>query len=220
MAWRNGRLATLGLALIGLSVSSLCAELYRYQDERGVTVVDWAIPAAYVTNGYEVLNETGQVVRVVQPAKTETELEQEAARTRVQAAEAAAEAAKLERDTFLLRRYSTVEDIEAARDRSLRELEIRIAILNGQRATLSDRLATHEAALAGRLAVADPADHYEEETIAALKAELKSLDEAVAGRRHQSAALKAAYARDIERFAELEDIVALRQQLSVPDTTP
>ena len=68
--------------------------------------------------------------------------------------------------------------------------------------------------------MADPADHYEEETIAALKAELKSLDEAVAGRRRQSAALKAAYARDIERFVELEDIVALRQQLSVPDTTP
>ncbi|MBM27395.1 MAG: hypothetical protein CME58_03345 [Halieaceae bacterium] len=106
MAWRNGRLATLGLALIGLSVSSLGAELYRYQDERGVTVVDWAIPAAYVTNGYEVLNEMGQFVRVVQPAKTETELEQEAARTRLQIAEAAAEAAQLERDTFLLRRYS------------------------------------------------------------------------------------------------------------------
>ena len=71
----------------------------------------------------------------------------------MQAAEAAAEAAQLERDTFLLRRYSTVEDIEAARDRSLRELEIRIAILNGQRATLSDQLATHETALAGKLAV-------------------------------------------------------------------
>ena len=68
MAWRNGRLATLGLALIGLSVSSVGAEPYRYQDERVVTVVDWAIPAAYVTSGYEVLNEMGQVVRVVQPA--------------------------------------------------------------------------------------------------------------------------------------------------------
>ena len=181
MAWCKGRLATLGLALIGLSVISLGSALYRYQDERGVTVVDWATPAAYVTNGYEVLNEMGQVVRVVQPAKTETELEQEAARTRLQIAEAAAEAAQLERDTFLLRRCSTVDDIEAARDRSLRELEIRIAILNGQRATLSDQLATQETALAGRLAVADPADHYEEETIAALKAELKSLDEAVAG---------------------------------------
>ena len=123
----------------------------------------------------------GQVVRVVQPAKNEIELEQEAARTRVQAAEASAEAAQLERGTFLLRRYSTVEDIEAARGRSLRELEIHIVILNSQRSALSEQLATHEASLAGTLAVGDPADHYKEETIAALRAELESLDEAAAG---------------------------------------
>ena len=104
MAWRSGRLATLALTLAGLSVSSVGVELYRYHDERGVTAVDWAIPAVYVTNGYVVLNEMGQVVRVVQPAKTETELDQEAARTQVQAAEAAAEAAHLERDTL----YSVV----------------------------------------------------------------------------------------------------------------
>ena len=69
MAWRSGRLATLALALAGLSVSSVGVELYRYHDERGVTAVDWAIPAVYVTKGYVVLNEMGQVVRVVQPAK-------------------------------------------------------------------------------------------------------------------------------------------------------
>ena len=179
-----------------------------------------AIPAAWGTNGYEMLNEMGPVVRDVQPAKTQTEFGQEAAPTRVQAAEASVEAAYLERDTFLLRHHSAVEDIEAARDRSLRELEIRIAILNSQRAALSEKLATHEAALAVRLAVGDPADDYEEDTIAALKVELESLDEAAAGRRHQSVALKAASARDMERFAELEDIVALRQQLSAPDTEP
>ncbi|GIR70032.1 MAG: hypothetical protein CM15mP74_12830 [Halieaceae bacterium] len=40
-----------------------------------MTVVNWAIPAAYVTSGYQVLNEAGQVVRVVAPAKTDSELE-------------------------------------------------------------------------------------------------------------------------------------------------
>ena len=88
------------------------------------------MPAAYVSNGYEILNESGQVVSVVPPAKTATELEQDAAAARSRAADTAAEAAQLERDTFLLRRYSTVQDIEAARDRSLRELDIRIAILS------------------------------------------------------------------------------------------
>ena len=39
----------------------------------------------------------------------------------------------------------------------------------------------NEAVLAGRLATGDPADHSEEETIAALEALSEGLDEAVAG---------------------------------------
>ena len=49
--------------------SVTAAELYRYKNEAGITVVDWVIPAAYVSSGYEILNESGQVVRVVPPAK-------------------------------------------------------------------------------------------------------------------------------------------------------
>ena len=110
-------------------------------------MVDWAIPAAYVSSGYEVLNESGQILRVVPPAKTDTELERDAAAARAQEAQAAAQAAQFERDTFLLRRYSTIQDIEAVRDRSLRELDIRIAIPNSQRDILSQQLALHQAAL-------------------------------------------------------------------------
>jgi hypothetical protein len=55
---------------------------------------------------------------------------------------------------------------------------------------------------------------YEEETVAALKAEIRSLDEATEGRQQQAAALAEAFSRDIERFAELEEIVALRRQMS------
>ena len=178
-------------------------------------MVDWAIPAAYVGSGYEVLNESGQIVRVVPPAKTDTELERDAVAARAQEAEAAAQAAQLERDTFLLRRYSTIQDIEAARDRSLRELDIRIAILSGQRDTLSQQLARHQSALdtAAQSDAASP--QYEEETVAALKAEIQSLDEASEGRQQQAAALAEAYSRDIARFAELEEIVALRRQMSV-----
>ena len=79
-----------GLALVTLSASGLAAEHYRYQNEAGVTVVNWAIPTAHVANGYEVLNEARQAVRVVAPAKTDTELEREAAQDQVRDAEAAA----------------------------------------------------------------------------------------------------------------------------------
>ena len=117
-----------------------------------------------------------------------------------------------------MRRYSAVADIEAARDRSLRELDIRISILNSQRATLVDQLARHEAKLASSAVAGDSASHYEQETVAALQAEIASLDEAMAGRKQQSAALAYAYTSDMARFAKLEDIVALRRQLSSPDT--
>ena len=210
------------MSLVTVSWASIAvpAELYRYQNESGVTVVDWAIPAAYVSDGYEVLGESGQVVRVVSPAKTETELGRDAVAQRAREAEAAAEAAQLERDTFLLRRYSSVQDIEAARDRSLRELDIRIAILNSQRDTLSQQLARHEAALGTASLSGQTASQYEEETVAALRAEIRSLEEATEGRQQQAAALAEAYSRDIVRFAELEEIVALRRQMSVSPTTP
>ena len=197
------------------TVSATAAELYRYQNEAGITVVDWAIPAAYVGSGYEVLNESGQIVRIVPPAKTDTELQRDAVAARAQEAEAAAQAAQLERDTFLLRRYSTIQDIEAARDRSLRELDIRIAILSGQRDTLSQQLARHQSALDTAKQTDAASPQYEEETVAALKAEIQSLDEASEGRQQQAAALAEAYSRDIARFAELEEIVALRRQMSV-----
>ena len=65
------------------AASATAAELYRYQNEDGIKVVDWVIPAAYVGSGYEVLNEPGQVVRVVPPAKTDTDCERDAAAARV-----------------------------------------------------------------------------------------------------------------------------------------
>ena len=207
--------------LLGACVGGVtAAELYRYQNEAGITVVDWAIPAAYVSSGYEVLNELGQVVRVVPAAKTDTELERDAAAERALEAEAAAAAAQLQRDTFLLRRYSTIQDIEAARDRSLRELDIRIAILNSQRDTLSQQLARHQAALDTTAQRGEAVNQYEEETVAALRAEIQSLDEATEGRQQQAAALAEAYSRDIARFAELEEIVALRRQMSVTPSSP
>ena len=82
----------------------------------------------------------------------------------------------------MLRRYNTIQDIEAARDRSLRELDIRIAILNSQHDILSQQLALHQAALDKTGPSVESASQYEEETVAALKAEIQSLDEANEGR--------------------------------------
>jgi len=64
------------------------------------------------------------------------------------------------------------------------------------------------------------ATQYEEDTVAALRAEIRSLDEATEGRQQQAAALAEAFSRDIARFVELEEIVALRRQMSVSPASP
>ena len=79
--WRKSFPAAILLGTCAASATA--AELYRYQNEDGIKVVDWVIPAAYVGSGYEVLNESGQVVRVVPPAKTDTDCERDAAAARV-----------------------------------------------------------------------------------------------------------------------------------------
>jgi len=126
----------------------------------------------------------------------------------------------LERDTFLLRRYSTTQDIEAARDRSLRELDIRIAILNSHCDTLSQQPTWHQAALNITGPSGEASSQHEEETVAALQAEIQSFDEATGGRQQQAAALAEAYSRDIARLAEREEVVALRSQMSLSPSSP
>ena len=75
--WRKCLPVAISLGACMASVTA--AELYRYQNEADITVVDWAIPAACVGSGYEVRSESGRIVRVAPPAKTDIELERDAA---------------------------------------------------------------------------------------------------------------------------------------------
>ena len=79
--WRKYLPAAILLGACAASVTA--AELYRYQNEDGIPVVDRVIPGAYVSGGCEVLNESGQVVRVVPPAKMDTDSGRDAAAARV-----------------------------------------------------------------------------------------------------------------------------------------
>ena len=50
------------------------AELYKYTNEDGVTVLESHIPARYVKNGYSILSLDGRILEVVPRALTEKEI--------------------------------------------------------------------------------------------------------------------------------------------------
>ncbi|QHF00898.1 DUF4124 domain-containing protein [Pseudomonas asturiensis] len=118
--------------VLGLSLGVLCSalvqaadipemRLYRYIDNRGVTVIDrLGVPAEYVAKGYEVLNARGRVVQVIPPAPTAEQIRQ-------------AEADKVQADANakLLSLYSSVADVDRVKARKLAELDTLIGVAQG-----------------------------------------------------------------------------------------
>lgn len=132
---------TLLLAL--LLPLSAAAELYRYVDSKGVTVLSrQGVPPELIGKGYEVLNDQGRVLRVIPPAPTPEEF------ARMQA-----DKARASRDTQLLRLYTNLDDVDRARERKLTELDAVASVAHGnlqsvrtQQANLQSQAAAHERA--------------------------------------------------------------------------
>ena len=206
------RLAFL-LALVSCSIAT-AENLYRYKNDEGGTVVDWHVPAKFAGRGYEVLNALGEVVKVVPRQLSQSELNDKDLVERL-TRDAEAERARLaEWDRFLLLRYSTVADIDAARDRALRELKIRLSILTSNRRVARGRLETALSRLADMERRGETASNQDLAAVDNLRSEIMSLGRSIEGREGQVTAVVEDYARDRDRFAQLQDVVALRRSLS------
>ena len=99
------------------------ADLYKYTNEDGITVLDSTIPARYVKGGYTIMNQEGRVIEVVPPALSEDEIRD---RDRKLAEEQAREKKETDRkvaDQDLLRIYSTPDDVIRARDTKIASIE-------------------------------------------------------------------------------------------------
>ena len=188
-------------------------ELYRYRNDRGNVVVDYQVPAEYVGGGYEVLSEEGIVLRVVPRELTEEEkVAADAQRKLEEAAEA--EKQRLQQwDESLMMRYSTVEDIEAARDRALSELRIRVSILRGNRRSLKQKVENYQLQAADIERAGMEVDVERLRAIETLQAEIGATDRAIADRQREIEEVAAAYQTDIDRFEQLLEVVELRRSL-------
>ena len=212
MKQRQRTVLALGLAvLLALPAATALAQKklwYRYTDEQGQTVLDDHVPPEHTHRGYQVLNTQGQIVEEVPPAATEEDL---AERRRERDAER--EQARLAAwDASLLRRYSSVEDIEAARDRAIKEIEVRISILRSNLLSTKAQIEREQSRAADleRRGIAVPEELTD--TLQVLKEEIDDIEQSVAARREEIEDVKADYQRDIERFEILRPQVELRRK--------
>lgn len=213
-----GKRAT-GAALAVIVAAGLAApaeakkNMYRYRNAEGVLVMDYQVPAELVGNGYEVINDEGIVIEVVPRELTEEERkEKDAEEKRLEAAKDEEERLRKWDETLMLR-YSTVADIEAARDRAMRDLQIRLSILKGNRRSLKQKVENFQAEAADMERRGIEVDVERLRAIETLQSEIAATDRAIVDREADIEELAATYQMDIERFEMLQEMVELRRTM-------
>ena len=199
--------------LLNVAPAAQSRDLYRYYNDEGNMVVDYQVPAKYVGGGYEVLNDVGVVIRVAPRELTEEEKQAVDAQQTLER-QALAEQERLRKwDESLLVRYSTIADIEDARERALSELRIRVSILKSNKRSLKHQVENYQAQAADLERSGQQVDVARLRVIEELQGEINITDRAIADRQLEIEQVAAAYQLDIERFEMLLEVVELRRTL-------
>lgn len=177
--------------LILCAVSFAAGEFYRYRNDEGVLVLDYQIPPHLVENGYEVVSASGQVIEVVPPHKALTEAERLAAKQ--------AERQELE-DQILLKSYSSLEDLNNARDRKLEGIQREINIITSNVEEGNSLLASVRSKAANLQRAGKPVSQKIVEQIDTLIQEIKDSKTMLSVRRQEYEEMEARYDRYAERL--------------------
>lgn len=192
------------LALI-LSVqsNSVAAELYRYKNEDGVTVLDSHVPARYVKNGYTILSLDGRVLEVVLRALSEEEIRE---RDRKLAEEERIAREKREReiaDQNLLRLYSTPGDVIRARNAKLASIDGLINTQEGNVQRLESQKRQLESALADIERSGGTISKDRLARIRTIESRIAQIRSEIQKKQLEKDSLITSYASDLKRVKEL-----------------
>ena len=192
------QILVISIGLIAMQASA--GVFYRYVNDEGHSVMHQTIPPQYVENGYDIVNDKGQVIERVPPKVTGAEL-----KAREEAAQRAKEAtAQEEYDLTLLRRYSFVTDLESERDRKIRELSVRVTILKSNLSGVRHELEQEYKKAARYERSGKEAPEMIQEHITQLEAKIANTESNIAQSRFAIEDERDEYNTAIERFKELQ----------------
>ncbi len=202
------------LVLVLISGQDTDAEpqrLYRYKNAHGTIVIDDHIPPEYAQSGYEILNRAGQLIEAVPKQLTQQEInslsDEEKAKRR-----ALEDQEKLRAwDVSLLSRYSDVGDLEAARDREVKELNVRLSILRGNVFATKSQIEQQRTKAANLERSGREVPQEDMENIALLKKQIEVAENDITIRLQEIEEVRAAYQKDIDRFSYLIEVKGYRR---------
>jgi hypothetical protein len=211
MIWKNnyfdqpGKLTTrlvLLLALFGIPMAA-SAELYRYLNEDGVTVLNNTIPPTAVQNGYTILDNKGRVLEVVPRALTPEEMRQQEGELAESQSLAQEQQDRKDADENLLILYGTPEDVERARDTELASIEGHIKTQKDLLRRMEGQKREHEANLANIERAGGTIDEESLDGIRVIEDKMVPINSEIKANYSEMDVLRANFAADIIRVREL-----------------
>lgn len=203
MIIRHATLLMLGLWLASATAGGGPARLYKWVDEQGRVHYSDTVPPKAADQQREIKSARGQTVQTIEPPPTRRQL---AAKQRAHKAALRAERrrrAQEQYDRMLLRTFSSVQEIETARDDRLRAVTAEIKLLQS-------RLDKHQARLQAqrrkaihieRTGQGDPTPVYAK--IAQLQRRIDDNRTFIEHRLQERRQIRWEFARDIARYREL-----------------
>ena len=176
------------------------ATMYRYVNDQGITVTSSSITPEYARKGYQLVTITGTVVQTIPPEPTAEEraLIAKDADSKISAAQ------QREQDKQLLLRYSTLDEIQFAKNRKLTEIDNKIILLNSNVGTLKSQIDVEQQRAAGHERNGQPVPAALLKKIDDLQKELKITEGQVTSRQQEMADETIRFDKDIERLTFLE----------------
>lgn len=179
------------------------AELYKYVNEDGVTVLDSHVPARYVKNGYSILSLDGRVLEVVARALSEEEIRERDAALAEQRAREKAEREQKIADQNLLRIYGSPEDVVRARDTKLASIEGFINTSKGNVARLESQKRSLESQLADIERAGGTISKERLNQIRSIENRIRSNESEIREKLGEMDQLRATFSADLKRVREL-----------------
>ncbi len=173
--------------------------VYRYKNSEGRTVMVSILPQEALFAGYEVLDNNGRLVQVVDPAPTKEDFE------RLNAEHEAKTAARLakQQDKELLRLYAAPEDAERARDRQIDALRLNIDFARGNISQLQNQLDQEVAVAAGHEKTGHQIPTGVEEAINRYSRQIEDLEQEIEQYREDIKQIEEEFTPIIERLHKI-----------------
>lgn len=191
--------------LLAFSVPAT-ARIKCWTNSEGVRACGETVPPEYAQQEHEELTKHGTVAEVQERAKTEEELAKMEEEKQRKAEERQRRKEEEKHNQILVDTFSSVEDIESARDDKIAALDTTINLTNKRKEKIQDDLDKRvKRAAAQERSGKEPSEDLLK-SINSLQRQIKNNDEFIAVKRQEQEQIREQFARDIERYKKLKGI--------------